>query len=87
MRTSEFLFTDLLIPSRQLRPNADLNVDVPGPTITLYGGRKGFTGLMSKRGHSKGNISRWLGHMSLNRTYQDYTERLKTNFEDYDDAG
>lgn len=58
-----------------------------GPSITLYGGRKGFTGLMAKRGHSEGNISRWLGHMSLNRTYQDYTERLKVNYEDYDESG
>lgn len=46
-----------------------------GGTITLYGGRKGFTELMKQHRQSFENTSAWLGHTSVVRTYQNYYNR------------
>lgn len=58
-----------------------------GGNITLYGGRKNFTDMMLNKGQKFEQISQWMGHMSLDRTYKDYKDRLKTNYEDYDEVG
>lgn len=50
--------------------------------VTLYGGRKGFTDLMLERGEKFEEISLWMGHRTLDRTYRDYKDRLKTSYED-----
>lgn len=42
----------------------------------LYAGRKGFQDLMLSRGHSLEDISTWMGHMSIDRTWRDYKNRL-----------
>lgn len=55
--------------------------------ITLYGGRKNFTDMMLNKGHKFEQISQWMGHTTLDRTYRDYKNRLKTNLEDFDEAG
>ena len=38
--------------------------------IDLYGGRKGFTDLMLSRGNTIENISIWMGHSTLDRTWR-----------------
>jgi hypothetical protein len=41
----------------------------------LYGGRKGFVDLMLSRNQSFENISVWMGHSTLNRTWRTYKSR------------
>ncbi len=45
----------------------------------LYAGRKGFGPLMWELGHDVVEVSSWLGHKSIDRTYRDYMKwkRLK----------
>jgi hypothetical protein len=50
--------------------------------ITLYGGRKAFEETMKARGQSFENISAWLGHTSVVRTYQNYYNRHKVKWDD-----
>ena len=38
----------------------------------LYAGRKGFSPLMWDKGHDIVEVSSWLGHKSIDRTYRDY---------------
>jgi integrase len=47
------------------------------PGIDLYGGRKGFTDLMLSRGQSIENISIWMGHSTLDRTWRTYKDRRR----------
>lgn len=49
--------------------------------VTLYGGRKGFTDLMLGRGQKLENISVWLGHMSIERTWRNYKDRQRVAFD------
>jgi hypothetical protein len=44
---------------------------------TLYGGRKGFSDLMLSKGHLLENISVWMGHSTLERTWRSYKRRRK----------
>jgi len=46
----------------------------------LYGGRKGFTDLMLGKGQSLEDISTWLGHATIERTWQSYKQRQKVSF-------
>lgn len=46
-----------------------------GEGVSLYGGRKGFVDLMLSKGHSIENISVWMGHSTIQRTWQDYKQR------------
>ncbi len=46
-----------------------------GAHVDLYGGRKGFTDLMLSKGQSLENISIWMGHSTLNRTWRSYKNR------------
>lgn len=48
-----------------------------GPGVTLYAGRKGFSDLMLSRGQSFENISIWMGHSTLQRTWRSYKSRRK----------
>lgn len=42
---------------------------------TCYAGRKGFVDLMLSKGNSLEAISMWLGHKSLDRTWQNYKDK------------
>lgn len=53
-----------------------------GEGITLYGSRKNFTDMMLEKGEKLEQISLWLGHRSIDRTWQDYKDRLNTDYED-----
>lgn len=46
-----------------------------GKGVDLYGGRKGFTDLMISKGQILENISIWMGHSTLNRTWKNYKSR------------
>lgn len=45
--------------------------------VSLYGGRKGFTDLMLSKGHTLENISVWMGHSTIHRTWKSYKNRRK----------
>ena len=45
--------------------------------IDLYGGRKGFTDLMLSKGNTIENISIWMGHSTLDRTWRSYKQKMK----------
>lgn len=53
------------------------------PDLNLYGGRKGFTDLMLSKGQLLENISQWMGHSTVQRTWSNYKSRL---FVHYDEA-
>jgi hypothetical protein len=48
-----------------------------GPGVSLYAGRKGFSDLMLSRNQIFENISIWMGHSTLQRTWQSYKNRRK----------
>jgi len=48
-----------------------------GEETALYGGRKGFTDLMLSKGNTLENISVWMGHSTINRTWKSYKNRQK----------
>lgn len=51
--------------------------------ITLYGGRKGFSDLMLSRGQTLENISVWMGHSTIDRTWRSYKRRRKFHLAGY----
>jgi hypothetical protein len=57
------------------RPKRKRFLKVFKPTQTLYGGRKGFVALMKGLGRTFEEVSAWLGHQNINRTYQSYFDK------------
>lgn len=51
-----------------------------GEGVTLYGGRKGFTDLMLSKGQKLEDISTWMGHTSIERTWKSYKNRQSVSF-------
>lgn len=51
-----------------------------GPDVTLYGGRKGFIDLMLDKGQSLEDVSTWMGHTSIERTWKSYKNKQKVRF-------
>jgi hypothetical protein len=47
---------------------------------TLYGGRKGFQQLMLSLGQQIEDISNWMGHQSIDRTWRSYKNKQAINF-------
>lgn len=56
--------------------NKTLKLHFGGQT-TCYGGRKNFVDMMLSKGNRLEAISMWLGHKSLNRTWQHYKDKKK----------
>jgi hypothetical protein len=54
-----------------------------GHGVTLYAGRKGFSDLMLSKNQSFENISVWMGHSSLQRTWKSYKQRRKFHVAGY----
>lgn len=54
-----------------------------GKGTTLYGGRKGFSDLMLSKGQAFENISIWMGHSTLDRTWKSYKRRRKFHLAGY----
>ncbi len=52
-----------------------------GKHTTLYGGRKGFTDLMLDHQQQLENISQWMGHSSIERTWRSYKSRRITHYD------
>lgn len=48
---------------------------------SLYSGRKGFVDLMLSLGQTLENISMWMGHTTLDRTWRHYKDRQKVNWD------
>lgn len=48
-----------------------------GDRHDCYGGRKGFVDLMLSKGHTLENISIWMGHATLGRTWRSYKNKRK----------
>lgn len=57
-----------------------------GEGVTLYGGRKNFTDMMLDKNEKLEQISLWLGHRNIDRTWRDYKDRQKTDYGDDDAA-
>jgi integrase len=51
-----------------------------GPEFGQYAGRKGFTDLMLSLGQSLEDISVWMGHSSIERTWQSYKNKQAVRF-------
>jgi hypothetical protein len=51
-----------------------------GPKYTCYAGRKGFVDLMLGRGRKLEEISIWLGHQSIERTWRNYKNKQLVSF-------
>jgi hypothetical protein len=51
-----------------------------GKFTTLYGGRKSFTDLMLGHQQQLENISQWMGHSTIERTWRNYKSRVITHF-------
>lgn len=51
-----------------------------GESTTLYGGRKDFTDLMLSFDQDFFNISQWMGHSSIDRTWKNYKSRVITHY-------
>jgi len=51
-----------------------------GDGVGLYGGRKGFTDLMLNRGFRLEEVSAWMGHTSIERTWRSYRNRLEARY-------
>jgi hypothetical protein len=54
-----------------------------GARVDLYGGRKEFPDLMLSLGHSLENISIWMGHSTLDRTWRSYKSRRRFHLSGY----
>jgi len=50
---------------------------ITGERITLYSGRKGFVDLMLSKKQSLENISIWMGHGTIHRTWRSYKDKLQ----------
>ena len=64
------------------RPSVKTIKRLFGTQISTYGGRKGFTDLMLEKGQDFLDISQWLGHASIERTWRNYKNRLAIHFRD-----
>lgn len=51
-----------------------------GESVGLYGGRKGFVDLMQSKKQTLEDISQWLGHTSIERTWKSYKDRQKVRW-------
>lgn len=51
-----------------------------GPRVGLRSGRKNFTDMMLDRGHPLEDVSAWLGHTSIQRTWKNYRDRQKLRY-------
>jgi len=71
---------DLVLNGPIKRPLLKTIHDRFGPKVHLYGGRKGFEDLMLKRGHPYSDISAWMGHQTVDRTWRNYRNRQSVRF-------
>lgn len=62
------------------RPLARTLQRLSGVYLTRYCGRKGFTDLMLGYGQELVDISAWLGHTTINRTYHSYKDKQEVTF-------
>jgi integrase len=63
------------------RPLAKTVKKYLGSNITLYGGRKGFTDLMLSINQRLENISQWMGHSTIDRTWKHYKCRTMVHYD------
>ena len=68
------------------RPHVKLIKKYFGANRTLYAGRKGFTDLMLARQQDFINISQWMGHSSIERTWRNYKSKKIVHFTDIRNA-
>lgn len=69
-----------LLEAPKKRPLAKTLRSHFGERVTTYGGRRGFTDLMLARGQSLEDISVWLGHTTIERTWRSYKNRQRVSF-------
>ncbi len=54
-----------------------------GDGVTLYAGRKGFSDLMLSKNQTLENISIWMGHSTIQRTWTSYKQRRKFHLDGF----
>lgn len=77
--TKEQLDCLLELSKPAVRPSRKTVIKIFGPQITTHAGRKNFTKLMKKYGQDFQDVSQWLGHSDIQRTFQDYFEKRQVN--------
>ena len=68
---------EILVSGKFRRPIPKTMRNRFGEGVTLYGGRKGFSDLMLSLGQKLENISVWMGHSTLKRTWASYKDRKR----------
>lgn len=71
---------ELISSQKFQRPLAKTLKRVFTPHTTCYAGRKGFTDLMLSKGENLEDISMWLGHQSIDRTWRSYKDRKRVRY-------
>lgn len=66
---------DIIAGGNFRRPLAKTINCVFGHEYSLYAGRKGFTDLMLSFGQSLEDVSQWMGHASIERTWRSYKNK------------
>jgi hypothetical protein len=69
-----------MIGESMKRPLAKTLTKLFGPRVGLRSGRKNFTDMMLDRGHPLEDVSAWLGHRSIQRTWTNYRDRQKLRY-------
>lgn len=73
---------DLLGEKKFKRPHSSIIGTATGNRrITNYGGRTNFKQLMKKFGQKLENVSMWLGHQTVDTTWEDYTDKQEISFD------
>lgn len=73
-------FLEPLLNGKVKRPLNKVLKRVTKRKITGYGGRKGFTDLMLSLGQKLEDISVWLGHQSIERTWKSYKNKQRVSY-------
>jgi integrase len=73
-------FLPALIEGRVERPLNKVLKDRTKKQVTGYGGRKGFVDLMLSLGQQLPDISVWMGHQSIERTWKSYKNKQRVSY-------
>lgn len=71
---------EIIKAGKLTKPGDKMMLNHFGEHTHLYGGRKNFVDLMLDLGYRLEDISSWLGHQSIERTWRSYQNRLRVRF-------
>jgi hypothetical protein len=79
-RPEQLTGLDIISTQNFKRPLTKTTRSYFGERVTCYGGRKGFTDLMLGYGYKFEDISIWMGHRSIERTWKSYKDKQRVWF-------